>query len=143
MVATTVTYVTLTTRRKGATENREETHTHSQLTDHRRDGHGSTHGYMRGRGNGQQQNWCYFDRRNASQIPRVCVSIHFTDAQSPRIFGGFFCQMENSAHPTRIVASGTRTEHTHKQLIKQTSLAGRVETSLSAASGIGREIRCA
>ena len=40
VVATTVTYVTLTTRRKGATENREETHTHSQLTDHRRDGHG-------------------------------------------------------------------------------------------------------
>ena len=122
VVATTVTYVTLTTRRKGATENREETHTHSQLTDHRRDGHGSTHGYMRGRGNGQQQNWCYFDRRNASQIPRVCVSIHFTDAQSPRIFGGFFARGK-TAH-TRPVSShrGHGTEHTHKQLIQKTSL---------------------
>ena len=140
VVATTVTYVTLTTRRKGATENREETHTHSQLTDHRRDGHGSTHGY-RGRAWPAAKLVLFRQTKCVTNTARVRVNPLHRCAVTT-YFWWIFCQRENSAHPTRIVASGTR-YRAYTQTINTKNVAGRVETSLSAASGIGREIRCA
>ena len=138
-----VAYVTLTTRRKGATENREETHTHSQLTDHRRDGHGSTHGYRRRAWPAAKlvlfrQTKCVTNtaRARVNPLHRCAVTAHF--------FVGFLPDgKQRTSDPYRRTRDTVQNIHTNNEHNKRRSLAGRVETSLSAASGIGREIRCA